>query len=48
MVKISKSKTGQFRVTINPQVMAIFNLDSDTEYEWINIQGLPGLKEKKA
>ena len=46
MVKISKSKTGQYRVTINPQVMTIFNLDPEKEYEWISLQGLPALREK--
>jgi len=46
MVKISKSKTGQFRVTINPQIASIFNLDPDKEYEWISVQGLPALREK--
>lgn len=47
MVKISKSKTGQFRVTINPQIMAVFNLDPEKEYEWVSIQGLPALGEGK-
>jgi len=37
MVKISESKYGQFRVTINPQIMTIFNLDPKKEYEWINV-----------
>lgn len=47
MVRISKSRTGQYRVTINPQIMSVFNLDSDKEYEWISIQGLPALRAKK-
>ena len=46
MVKISNSKSGQFRVTINPQIMAVFNLDPEIEYEWVSIQGLPALREK--
>jgi len=46
MVRISKSKTGQYRVTINPQIMSVFNLDPEIEYEWISVQGLPGLKQK--
>lgn len=46
MVKISESKDGQFRVTINPQIMTIFNLDPEKEYEWISVQGLPALREK--
>lgn len=47
MVKISKSNTGQYRVTINPQVITIFNLDPEKEYEWVSVQGLPALVEKK-
>ena len=46
MVKISLSKTGQFRVTINPQIASLFNLDPEKKYEWISVQGLPALKEK--
>jgi len=46
MVRISKSNTGQFRVTINPQIMSVFNLDSDVEYEWVSVQGLPALRAK--
>jgi hypothetical protein len=46
MVRISKSKTGQFRVTINPQIMTVFNLDPEVEYEWVSIQGLPALRAK--
>jgi len=46
MVKISKSKTGQFRVTINPQIMSVFNLDPEKDYEWISVQGLPALRKK--
>ena len=47
MVKISKSKTGQFRVTINPQIASLFNLDPEKEYEWVSVQGFPALIEKK-
>ena len=46
MVKISKSNTGQFRITINPQIMAVFNLDPEMDYEWISVQGLPALRAK--
>jgi len=46
MVKISKSKTGQYRVTINPQIMTIFNLNPEKDYEWVSIQGLPALRAK--
>lgn len=46
MVKISKSKTGQYRVTINPQIMTVFNIDPEKEYEWVSVQGLPALREK--
>ena len=46
MVKISKSNTRQYRITINPQVMTIFNLDPDKEYEWVSVQGLPALRAK--
>jgi hypothetical protein len=46
MVKISKGKNGQYRVTINPQIVRLFNMDPEKEYEWTSIQGLPALKEK--
>jgi len=46
MVKISKSKTGQYRVTMNPQIMTVFNLKDDVEYEWISVQGIPALRAK--
>jgi hypothetical protein len=46
MVTISLSKTGQYRVTINPQIVSLFNLDPNKEYEWVSIQGLPALREK--
>ena len=46
MVKISKSSTGQYRVTINPQIITVFNLDPEIEYEWISVQGLPALRKK--
>jgi hypothetical protein len=47
MVKINRSKTGQFRVSINPQIITLFNLDQNKEYDWISIQGLPALRERK-
>jgi len=46
MVKISLSKTGQYRITINPQIASLFNLDPEKDYEWVSIQGLPALREK--
>jgi hypothetical protein len=27
--------------------MTIFNLNSEDEYDWVSVQGLPALKEKK-
>lgn len=47
MVKFSKSKTGQYRITMNPQIVTLFTLSEDKEYDWINIQGLPALTERK-
>ncbi len=38
MVKISLFKTIQFRVTINSQIMSIFNLEDDKEYEWVSVR----------
>ncbi len=37
MVKNSESKSGQFRVTINPAIMTIFNLNSEDENEWVSV-----------
>jgi len=46
MVKVSKSKTGQCRITLNPQIMTVFNLDPEKDYDLISVQGLPALREK--
>jgi len=46
MTKISKSKTGQFRVTIPPSIMTVFNLEPGVEYDWISVQGLLALRKK--
>jgi len=46
MVKISKSKN-QHRITIPPSIITLFDLDSTKEYDWISIQGLPALRERK-
>lgn len=32
MVKLTKSKTGQYRITINPQIVTLFTLSPDKEY----------------
>jgi len=46
MVKISKSKN-QNRITIPPTIMTLFELKPSVEYDWISIQGLPALRERK-
>ena len=46
MVKKSKSKTGQYRITIPPPIMTVFNLEDGVDYDWVLIQGLPALKKK--
>ena len=47
MVKLSKSKTGQYRVTIPPSIMTLFDLKPGKQCDWHNIDGFPGLKERK-
>ena len=47
MEKTSKSKTGQFRITIPPSIMTVFNFLGGVGYDWISVQGLPALKERK-
>ena len=47
MTKISKSKNGQHRITIPPSIMTVFNLEPGVEYDWISVQGLPALRERK-
>jgi hypothetical protein len=47
MVKLSKSKNGQYRITMNPQIVSLFGMSESKEYEWVSIQGLPALREKK-
>jgi|GEM_PF-5027152 len=46
MVKISKSNN-QYRITIPPSIITLFDLDPSKEYDWISIQGLPALRERK-
>lgn len=46
MVRISKSKTGQYRITINPELVSVFNLDPEKDYEWVSVQGLLALRAK--
>jgi len=47
MAKTSKSKTGQYRITIPASIMTVFNLEDGVGYDWISVQGLPALKERK-
>jgi len=46
MVKITKSRN-QYRITIPPEIMAAFGLDVSKNYDWIMMQGLPALRERK-
>lgn len=36
----------KFRITIPTSIMTVFNLESDVEYDWVSIQGLPALRKK--
>jgi len=47
MAKTSKSKTGLFRITIPSPIMTVFNFGGGVGYDWISVQGLPALKERK-
>jgi len=47
MPTISKSKNGHYRITIPPSIIGVFGLKDGVEYEWISVQGLPALREKK-
>jgi hypothetical protein len=47
MPKLLKDSNGYFRVTISPEMVNLFELELNKEYDWISIQGLPDLRERK-
>ncbi|MCJ7647984.1 MAG: hypothetical protein MUP85_05185 [Candidatus Lokiarchaeota archaeon] len=47
MVLHQEEIAGQFRITIPPSIMTVFNLEDGVEYDWVSVQGLPVLKERK-
>ena len=46
MVKITRSKN-QYRVTIPPDIMRAFGLKEGEIYDFVSVQGLPALRERK-
>lgn len=46
MVKIVKTNN-QYRVTIPPEILTGFGLDPTKDYDWITVQGLAALRERK-
>ena len=46
MVKISKSRN-QYRITIPPDIMTAFSLNTGKIYDWVSVAGMPTLRERK-
>ncbi|MCD4679585.1 MAG: hypothetical protein K8S00_04290 [Bacteroidales bacterium] len=47
MPKLSKDKSGYFKISVSPEIVRLFNLDPSKTYDWENIGGFPALKERK-
>ena len=44
MPKLVKSNTGQFTISIHPELVKLFALEPGQLYEWTNMNGFPALK----
>ena len=47
MPKLSKDKSGYFKISVSPEIVRLFNMEDDKTYDWENINGFPALKERK-
>ena len=47
MPKLVKSKTGQFTISIHPEIVELFGLKPGIKYTWTNINGFPALVKSK-
>ena len=47
MPKLLKSKSGQFTISIHPEIVQLFNLEDGKIYNWKNVNGFPALVKSK-
>ena len=47
MPKLSKDKSGYFKISVSPEIVRLFNLEEGKTYDWNNINGFPALIDSK-
>ena len=47
MPKLVKSNTGQFTISIHPEIVRLINLEDGQKYDWKNVNGFPALVKSK-